>query len=348
VQKPWLGSRKVAFVPVITGFDTPPPDDDLVQRVQRRVFFDADTTKGADVSLRAFLWAVSYGNARLDATVFRPVHGGSNPGSILAAVKAAVPAGVFDYVGAITLDDRAGGITQDIYFHSDLASGVGAWARELVAVATGYDDFGNSDGLATFDNNASAAGSHSCAYAKLALHWLDPGARAMVTGVSGTFDLHALAFLAPPPPGRYAAVRVQAETKAVMVEARLRVDAFDARIASEGVIVYEIQQEGFRPDGVPSASLVLRTPTALGAGQSYDDPELSVRVTAAIPGGFRIDVKKKVSSECAGLHRQLDAAQAELDTLTSDSEPGVPKNPRIRVLVRRIQALQQRIHALGC
>ena len=69
---PWLGRKKIAFVPVHRpSFDTPMPAD-WIEQIQHRVFIDLDGG-GVDISLRAYFSATSYGRADFDATILAPV-----------------------------------------------------------------------------------------------------------------------------------------------------------------------------------------------------------------------------------------------------------------------------------
>lgn len=77
-----------------------------------------------------------------------------------------------------------------------------------------------------------------------------------------------------------------------MVEARQRVDQFDANILSEGVIIYRVQTNDplGRPQP-PTAPIELLTTTALAAGQAFtSDNGVKVQVNNAVPGGFSISV----------------------------------------------------------
>jgi len=77
-----------------------------------------------------------------------------------------------------------------------------------------------------------------------------------------------------------------------MIEARQRVDQFDAGISSEGVIVYRVQT----PDPLghaqnATARVILLTPTALAVGQSFtSDNHVTVQLTAVLPGGFSVAI----------------------------------------------------------
>ena len=63
MHAPWLGSRNVAFVPVIdANVDVTPPAD-FRDRVFQRVVFDPHPTTSIDRSLQRYIQTVSYGCA---------------------------------------------------------------------------------------------------------------------------------------------------------------------------------------------------------------------------------------------------------------------------------------------
>ena len=70
-----------------------------------------------------------------------------------------------------------------------------------------------------------------------------------------------------------------------MVEARQKVDRFDAGIASEGVIVYEVLNPDTNPDpNVTQPLIELRTLTALAPGQVFTSSSgVTVQVTGRLP-----------------------------------------------------------------
>jgi hypothetical protein len=120
------------------------------------------------------------------------------------------------------------------------------------------------------------------------LWWRDP------VGHGGTFTLHALSLLQPPPPGRATAVRISSSNsqRYFLVEARLRTDSYEkatpgisAGIPSEGVVVYEIDEASW--------PVRLRTPNALSPGQTYSNPaeKFEIEVTSSVPGGFTVAIR---------------------------------------------------------
>jgi hypothetical protein len=83
-----------------------------------------------------------------------------------------------------------------------------------------------------------------------------------------------------------------------MVEARRRVDQFDANIPAEGVIAYRVQTSdplGHAQNNTAPIELLTTTadlrPNALTVGQTFtSDTNVSVSVTGTIPGGFMVIV----------------------------------------------------------
>ena len=73
-RMPWLGTRRVAFVPVDRGryneFPVPP---DWKTDIERRVFYDHDNVTGVDVSLRNFILTMSQGRADLTGDVLETI-----------------------------------------------------------------------------------------------------------------------------------------------------------------------------------------------------------------------------------------------------------------------------------
>src|SRR6185503_15547901 len=105
----------------------------------------------------------------------------------------------------------------------------------------------------------------------------------------------------PPPTGRVAAVRIGAEVPYLMVEARLKADAFDAGIPKEGVIVYAVQTPdplGHRVNKL--RPVILKAPKALSVGEGFDSDAISIRVMGAIPGGFLVSVEDRGAAFASG------------------------------------------------
>jgi hypothetical protein len=194
-----------------------------------------------------------------------------------------------------------------------MAEDVGTWAMEFMHCLTGFADLypfagrvGVSTGQYTYNGNvgnydemATNGGTHPSAYTKAAIQWLDSSTIAQHTVPTASYDLHAIGLPQPPPSGRVAAVRIGTQVPYLMVEARLMVDAFEAGIPAQGVIVYRVQTTdplGNAQDAQPAVVMLtldatrLR-PTALATGQLYTDPNgVTVRVTQSLPGGFSVTI----------------------------------------------------------
>lgn len=118
-----------------------------------------------------------------------------------------------------------------------------------------------------------------------------------------------------------------------MVEARQRVDQFDAGIPSEGVIVYRVQTPDPLGQAQPGVAPVLPlTPVALGVGQAFtSDAQVKVRVVSALPGGFSVSVDDSLTAtgfvtsyeaERVNPDRPPSANNPVLQTIELDSKPG--------------------------
>jgi hypothetical protein len=180
------------------------------------------------------------------------------------------------------------------YARVNLRENLGVWAMEVMHSLTAFADLYNTvPHLDRFDNMACSCGTHPSTHTKVELQWLSPSSVATKTGFGeDTFDLHAIGLPQPPPPGRWMAVRIPASTgnNYFLVEARLRCDQYEADtyaslgIPSEGVIVYEVAGK---------LEVYLRTPTALGVGDTYSNGDgLEVRVMRHRFGGFRVAVNR--------------------------------------------------------
>lgn len=302
VQK-WLGAANYLFIPLVVsntpGWDEPPTDYRAL--VDRRVHDDPDPTTGEDRSLASYIDAVSYGRARLSATVSNPIDIGrvrldDNP--TLMAIQAHPQSHLFDYLAVVYPPNRVGaggGMAQGgridfdpprapnrtkarARFRHDAA--LGTWAMEVMHNVTNIGDYYNGIGHpGNFDLMAGAGGTHPSAYTKLKTDWLD---RHDVTNHQGGTRRYRLRAIGVGRPGRgqLAAVRLQARgsSRYLLVEARVGRDRWDrgfpggsSGIPSVGVVVYEFAPDWPRresdPNG-PRPPLQLRTPSALAVGES--------------------------------------------------------------------------------
>jgi len=301
---PWVGSRRVAFVPVINrqvDAGVPPGFRDTVVR---RVFGDFDPVTQVDRALRRYISTVSYGRAALSAQVTDPVEA-ANPDTMGAALRS-IPSGHdFDACCAV-LPSGGPDRTGFAWWHGDevngfqsfarvnLAEGLGVWAMELVHCLGDFADLYNTNPhLAGFDNMACSCGTHPTVHTKMHLGWLaESAASTKSTPGTQSFDLHAVGLPQPAPQGRRMAVRIPGRDggNQYMVEARLRSDQYDrpsfasAGVPSEGVIVYEVAGK---------TEVYLRTPNALGVGDTFTasgDDRLEVSVTGQLVNGFTVAV----------------------------------------------------------
>ncbi len=294
---PWLGLKRIAFIPVDQpGLNELPVPPDWRQEIERRLYFTRDSDRGIDVSLRDYIYTTSYGRAVLEGVVLDTVVMGQ-PGLPLDYVKFKFEhlKQEFDAAAVVTLGKVATGQGEcfpgAFWAWFNMVSGVGLWAMELTHVLGSLWDLYTNDkpnDLDRFDNMDNSSGTHSTAYTKMLLGWLDASAIAIDTLVDAQYDLHAVGLVQPPPSGRSTAVKIETNTNPLFVEARLRVDQYDGRnmwnrgnptvdptdtggIKSEGVIVYELAgEQDPRPNepapGVMDPLIRLKTLKALQPG----------------------------------------------------------------------------------
>lgn len=369
--QPWTGVRRVAFIPVSNGeVDTTLPPG-FQEQVYRRAFIDPDPATGADRSLRAYIHAVSSGNAALSGQVFPPV-AAPDADVVSAGLKSLpsidlpfvgqVPVHGFDF-GVLVLPHSAGphrggfawypGDTVNgvsyycrvaLYTLPDFSArqSVGVWAMEALHMICRFGDlYYSSPPLGGFDTMSCACGTHPSAYTKTRFGWADPAATA-AHGIGSTkeYALVAVSHPQPPPPGRTLAVRIpsQVDSSYFVVEARLRSDLYDGPsaastgIPAEGVVVYQVRS---------TTDVELRS-SGLGAGDSYQSAaeDLAIRVEAAVAGGFRVRVASRASVQCQKLRAQADFLQQALE---DEEDINVRKK-----MLSELGKLRRRIRALGC
>jgi len=314
---PWLGIQKIAVVPTFnTQFDGPAPSDwDYL--VMRRVQYDPDPFTGADRSLRAYINALSYGQAVLDAKLFP--HAFSDGPSVIEAAWQSLPSG-HGYPYVLCVIPWADGDSNRIGFFEGVGhNGVvavarvamydiltikrrqltGVWAMEVLHAMVGWPDLYKAHGanMDDWDNMTYNAGTHSCAHLKLHPGWLAASDVADHPGRQHDYNLQSLSAMTPPP-GRFAAVRIRATTGNVfMAEARLKSDTYEMGFAplpgqvkpefrglpGSGVIVYQTHDD---------LQETLFAGGPLAVGQSYDNAaeEFSISVLDAIDEGVTIRV----------------------------------------------------------
>ena len=304
---PWVGQKRVAFVPVTRGlYNEYPQPPDWRGDIDRRVHFDLDPSKGVDVSLRNYIQTTSYGRADLVGEVLDVVEVDRvdvEPGDLEPELGPTLRAQGFDAGALVMLGGPGAGRASGFWARFVMAEGVGVWAMELTHSIAGFADLYTylvPHDLGSFDNMACACGTHPTAYTKSLLGWLDPSAITIDPWPQAQFALHATSLAQPPPPGRSIAVQTQGSSLPVVVEARVRADQYDGGnrynptgIPSEGVIVYElagVENPAAPPETDPLIALL--TPTALQPGQSLtSESGITVRVEASITGGFTVTIQ---------------------------------------------------------
>jgi hypothetical protein len=343
---PWIGRKKIAFVPLFRTSAIPPDvfPADWNSDILRRVLFDPDKKTGLDRSLRAYIHAASSGRADLDVVV-KPTATTDIRDVRLELLDELLDgpglrAQGFDAAAAVMLGGLGAGTAQRGGFWARfvMAEKLGTWAMELMHVLTGFDDIrcqpqfsdcpNDLGDIGNFDEMAFNGGMHPSAYTKAAVQWLDASAIANHTGRVAGYALHAVGLVQPPPSGRSTAVRIGSQAPNLMVEARLMVDQFESLsqlepgIPSQGVIVYRVQTSD--PHGSSQNNLIpvfLLTPTALTIGQSFiSDTDIAVSVTGTTPGGFLVVVEDR-------------KAPFETGQLLSYGDTGTPGNVSSPVIV---------------
>jgi PASTA domain-containing protein len=315
---PWVGRKKIAFVPVHRP-NAHPPDDpvpsDWPNEILRRVFFDPDPVTKADRSLRAYINKASSGRADLDGIV-RPMQTIDQQdvgfGTVEPLLGPQLRAEGFDAAAIVMLGGPGAGTSQPGGFWARfvMREPLGTWAMELMHVLTGFADIRPVPGLvdsphgegdiSSFDEMGSNEGMHPTAYTKAAIGWLDQSSIAVHSAGTARYDLHAVGLVQPPPSGRWSAVQIgpRVPIPYLMVEARLMVDQFESAsqfepgIRNEGVIVYRIQTTD--PHGGSQnqkLAVFLLTANALTVGQTFtSDTGIKVKVLSAFAGGFSVTV----------------------------------------------------------
>jgi hypothetical protein len=390
----WIGSREIAFIlaEVTGGPGIPPPPPDWEALARSRIFYDPDATSGVDLSLRAYIRAVSYGMARLTGEVYGPytvpwdrngcgwtmdnaIRAAGRPDPDNAANRATLasqgsitgysyacivyPGGPCDGWAFWNVGPGAyyPGSTLTGACYVDMEAGLGIWAMENTHVVTGFGDlYGIPDSPGNFDNMACSCGTHPSSFTKMKMGWVNPRV-IPVSPSDTTVTLHALS--RPLEEGREHAVRIPSQSSLayLLVEARLRTDPYErstpglsSGIPSEGVVVYWIDESSWPP-------VHLRTPTALGVGQSYTEAPLGIRIAVDSQDslGFVVTIRVEEHPDCQFLRERIAEIDAEIDVLQEDlRDPDLTPQERWRTLaqiarLRREEAsLSARADAIGC
>jgi hypothetical protein len=292
----WIGRKKLALIPLYRP-NAHPPDQipqDWSNQILQRVLFDMNGAISTDRSLRAYIHDASSGRADLDAVVLpmATIDKQDVPPDVLEGqLGPQLRQQGFDAAAIVMLGGPGAGTSAGFWVRFVMAEGVGVWAMEFMHSLTGFADLYPFNGnMGAFDEMACSCGTHPSAYTKAAIGWLDASAIAQHTVETAGYTLHSIGLVQPPPSGRFAAVRIGAQTPYLMVEARQKVDQFDVNIGSQGVIVYRVQTSdplGHAQNGAAPVSLL--TTTALTPGQTFTgDGGVTVQVTGAVAGGFNV------------------------------------------------------------
>jgi hypothetical protein len=295
---PWLGVRRVAFVPLYRTQTGPDPPDQIPPEwenlILTRVVYNPRTeANGADRSLRAWLRAASSGLADIEPNVLRMQtidKAGVDADELEGTLGDSLRAQHMDAAVLVMLGNRPSGTNSwrhPFWSRVVMKESNGVWLMEMIHGLTGFKDlyhFKNDvdppdRDIDSFDEMAASSQTHPTAFTKNELGWLDASAIPLHAGSAVSYDLQHISLAQPPVgPGRVAAVRIGDGFPYVMVEARQKTDQFEAGmpslnddeergIASEGVIAYRVQtrnptvqeREGFKKP------LYLMTLTALQA-----------------------------------------------------------------------------------
>jgi hypothetical protein len=318
--KPWLGRKRVAFVPLFRSNAVPPdqipPDWENV--ILRRVVYDPRReANGADRSVRAWVRAASSGLADIDPVVLpmqtidkQVVEANELEGQLSGRLR---DQGM-DAAVLVMLGGRGAGTNAGFWSRVVMAESNGVWLMELIHSLTGFKDlyhFNNDADPAersidTFDQMAASSQTHPTAFTKNELGRLDATEIRLHAGASVDYELQHLALAQPPVVRRTAAVRIGNDVPYIMVEARKMTDQFEAGmpslndpqergITTEGVIAYRVQTRNptVQAREGNKKPLYLMTLKALQPGQSTTlDNGVTLSVTGTRPDGFaiRIDV----------------------------------------------------------
>jgi hypothetical protein len=339
--KPWLGTKRVAFVPLFRTVAAPPDQipPDWEQAILARVLFNPrPEANGADRSLRAWLRAVSSGRADIDPVVVpmqtidrQNVEADDLEGRLGSQLRGqGVQAAIL-----VMLGGPGAGTNRGFWSRTVMQESNGVWLMELIHGLTGFKDlytFNNdtdppSADIDSFDEMSAASQTHPTAFTKHELGWLDDASIVRHGDAAEEYQLQDIGFAQPPPPGRVSAVRIGTAVPYVLVESRSMNDQFEAGmpalprgfkeygIAGNGVIAYRVQTKDptvqDRPGGKKPLYLITPTPLQPGASTILDDG-FRLIVTAALPGGAGIlidDVGRHVVSAIFWHHDQSGETQ---------------------------------------
>ena len=304
---PWIGSRRIAIVPVLNRQVDREPPADWENQVRSRVFYDPDPATGLDRSFQHYLQALSYGQAFLEGEVFPAVWSENETVNIPAMESLPDGHGYTELLAILPHDagaNRGGHAFRDTPVNGisgwarvamfttpfmNTRQSVGVWGQELIHLLGNMWDHTGLDGYDVMNGDGAGRGTHACANTKSLMGWLPAGVHDHVDGALAVV-LHAIGQVQPPAPGRVTAVRVASQVSAhrFVVEARAATDQFDKMVPKPGVLVYEVEDT---PGG---QKVDLRSAGALSKGQTFDNPDegLQVTVNDTLTAGFAVTVRK--------------------------------------------------------
>jgi hypothetical protein len=305
---PWLGAKRIAFVPLYRPHAVPPDQipPDWENMIRSRVLYNPrPEANGADRSLRAWLRAVSWGRAdieesewlvlpmqTIDKQVVLPWDLDGIPWEGTTLGKFLRNNGV-QAAQLVMLGGRGSGTSQGFWSRVVMAESNGTWLMELIHSLTGFWDlypFNNDTDPANrnigyFDEMSAASQTHPTFFTKNELGWYD-------SGHVHAFPLEALTqqpiheWLPPhssghPPPGPSIYIMIGTSVPYMIIEARRKTDQFETGMPStgdpfemgipaEGVIAYRVQTRDPTVGEREGGKipLYLLTLTPLRAGQS--------------------------------------------------------------------------------
>lgn len=366
---PWMGERRVAFIPVSNSQVDSVLPSNFREQVYRRAFLDPGID-GQDNSLRGYIHQVSSGRASLTGHVFPPVV--ADGADVIGAGLRSLPHirfGVFDipvhgFAFAVVVLPHSmgahrrgyawypGDTINGISFYGRVAlfndpafssqQSIGVWAMETLHMICRFGDlYYSNPPLGGFDVMSCACGTHPSAYTKNQFGWVADSAIAThAIGTTKEYALSTVSDIQPPPPGRVSAIRVNSQTDSsyYMVEARIHSDRFESPgpvssgIPVEGVIVYHVRD---------TVDVVLKR-AGLVAGNQYHrtDEDFTVQVEEDIPAGYRLRVSSRATLTC---RRLRESEQALEQSLQFEQDITVRKK-----LISALAKVREQIRQYGC
>lgn len=156
------------------------------------------------------------------------------------------------------------------------------------------------------------------------------------------------------------AIKVQTPSPSqyFLVEARLKTDPYEQGqtglsrgIPSEGVMAYWIDESRWPP-------VHLRTPTALGVGQTFTAPLAGPDNRITVTGGsrdnvtFSVRVQVTEPAECQSIRSRIRQIDTEIARLQKELQEPDANKPEIMLQIRELraerQSLVERAPSLGC